>query len=98
MCYFSIGLLTHLQKLQNRAARIMGMKNNTHALEAITVLRWETLASLRDRSKAVEMHKILNDLALSALFNIFMRESNVMITSSRVPLLHRKCFFQSLKI
>ena len=73
-----IGLSTRLQKLQNRAARIvMGMTNDTPGLEAITALRWETLESQRAKSKAVQMYKVLNDLAPNALVNLFMRESDV---------------------
>ena len=69
-----IGISTRLQKLQNRAARIiMGMKNDTPALEAITALGWETLESYRAKSKAVQMYKVLNDLAPNALVNLFMR-------------------------
>ena len=73
-----IGLSTCLQKLQNRAARIiMGMKNDTPALEAITALGWETLESYRAKSKALQMYKVLNDLAPNALVNLFMRKSDI---------------------
>ena len=73
-----IGLSTRLQKLQNRAARIvMGMTNDTPGLEAITALGWETLESQRAKSKAVQMYKVLNDLAPNALVNLFMRKSDV---------------------
>ena len=73
-----IGLLTRLQKLQNRAARIiMGMTNDSPALEAITALGWETLESYRAKSKAVQMYKVLNDLVPNALVNLFMRKSDI---------------------
>ena len=73
-----IGLSTRLQKLQNRAARIIvGMKNDTAALEAITALGWETLEFYRAKSKGVQMNKVLNDLAPNALVNLFMRKSDM---------------------
>ena len=55
----------------------MGMKNDTPALEAITALGWETLESYRAKSKAVQMYKVLNDLAPISLVNLFMRKSDI---------------------
>ncbi len=73
-----IGHSTRLQKLQNREARIvMGMTNDTPGLEAITALGWETLESRRAKSKAVQMYKVLNDLAPNALVNLFMPKRDV---------------------
>ena len=75
----------------------MGMKNDTPALEAITALGWETLESYRAKSKALQMYKVLNDLAPNALVDLFMRKSDIM--SSGVPLLHcSKCLFPGPKI
>jgi hypothetical protein len=73
-----IGLSSRLQKLQNRAARIiMSMKNDTPGLEAISALGWETLECQRTKSKAIQMYRVLNDLALNALVNLFVRKSDI---------------------
>ena len=72
-----IGLSTRLKKLQNRSARIiMGIKNDTPALEEIIALSWEIPASQRAKSKVEQMYKVLNDLAPTDLSNLFMRKSN----------------------
>ena len=58
----------------------MSMKNDTPGLEAISALGWETLESQRTKSKAIQMYKVLNDLAPNALVNLFVRKSDIMIT------------------
>ena len=55
----------------------MGMKNDIPALEAITVLGWETLALQRAKTKAVQMYKVFKDFAPADLSILFMRKSNV---------------------
>ena len=73
-----IGHSTRIQKLRNRAARIvMGMTNDTPGLEAITAFGWETLESRRAKFEAVQMYKVLNDLAPNALVYLFMPKSDV---------------------
>ena len=55
----------------------MSMKNDTPGLEAISALGWETLECQRTKSKAIQMYKVLNDLAPNALVNLFVRKSDI---------------------
>ena len=69
-----MGLSTRLQKLQNRAARIiMNMGYNAPGMEAINALGWETLETRRTKSKVKQMYKVLNGLAPSSLAVLFVR-------------------------
>ena len=63
-----VGLSSRLQKLQNRAARIiMNLRYNTPGIEALTTVGWESLETRRAKSKVKQMYKVLNDLAPSSL-------------------------------
>ena len=63
-----VGFLNRLQKLQNRAARvIMNFSNDIPGPEAIKVLGWEKLETRREQSKAKTMYKILKKSARSLL-------------------------------
>ena len=70
---FNKGLSDRLQKLQNRAARvIMGLKNE-HGQSAIALksLGWMTLEERRAQLKAKLMFKTVNGLAPQRLCDIF---------------------------
>ena len=63
-----VGLSNRLQKLQNRAARvIMNFSNDIPGPEALNALGWENLATRRAKTKAKTMYKVLNKLAPSPL-------------------------------
>ena len=70
---FNKGLSDRLQKLQNRAARIiMGLKNeHGQSTIALKSLGWMTLEERRAQLKAKLMFKIVNGLALQRLCDIF---------------------------
>ena len=73
-----VGLSNRLQKLQNRAARIiMNLRYNTPGIEAINALGWEPLETRRAKSKVKQMYKVLNDLAPSSLATLFVRKRNI---------------------
>ena len=73
-----VGLSKRLQKLQNRAARIiMNLRYDTPGIEAINALGWEPLKTRRDKSKVKQMYKVLNDLAPSSLATLFVRKRNI---------------------
>jgi hypothetical protein len=73
-----VGLSSRLQKLQNRAARIiMNLRYNTPGIEAINALGWEPLETRRAKSKVKQMYKVLNDLAPSSLATLFVRKRNI---------------------
>ena len=53
-----MGLSSRLQKLQNRAARIiMNLRYNTPGIEAINGLGWESLETRRANSKVKQITK-----------------------------------------
>ena len=73
-----VGLSSRLQKLQNRAARIiMNLRYNTPGIEAINALGWEPLETRRAKSKVKQMYKVPNDLAPSSLATLFVRKRNI---------------------
>ena len=73
-----VGLSNRLQKLQNRAARvIMNFGNDISGPEAIKALGWETLETRRAKSKAKTMYKVLNNLAPSSLAELFEQKRNI---------------------
>ena len=73
-----VGLSSRLQKLQNRAARIiMNMGYNIPGMEAINALGWETLETRRAKSKVKQMYKVLNGLAPSSLAALFVHKRNI---------------------
>ena len=73
-----VGLSNKLQKLQNRAARvIMNFGNDISGPEAIKALGWETLETRRAKSKAKTMYKVLNNLAPSSLAELFEQKRNI---------------------
>ena len=61
-----------LQKLQNRAARIiMNMSNDTDHSVALKALGWKTLKVERKTAKAKMMYKLLNNMGPQSLTNVF---------------------------
>ena len=61
-----------LQKLQNRAARIiMNMSNDTDHSVALKALGWKTLKVERKKAKAKMMYKLLNNMGPQSLTNLF---------------------------
>jgi hypothetical protein len=73
-----VTLSSRLQKLQNRAARIiMNLRYKTAGIEAINALGWEPLETRRSKSKAKQMYKVLNDFAPSSLATLFVRKRNI---------------------
>jgi hypothetical protein len=73
------GLGERLQKLQNRAARlIMNFKNeHGHSILARTTLGWTSLEERRALMKAKLMYKTVNQLAPQRLCNIFQFSNTV---------------------
>ena len=72
----SDGLYQKLQKLQNRAARIITKSAYDASFSELLVeLRWRALAHERRTKKAIMMYKVLNNLAPEYLKDLF-RETN----------------------
>ena len=73
-----VGLSNRLQKLQNRAARvIMNFSNDIPGPEALNALGWENLVTRRAKTKAKTMYKVLNKLAPSPLEKLFEHKRNI---------------------
>ena len=71
-------LSRRLQKLQNRAARIiMNLRYDTPGIEALSITGWESLETQRATSKAKQMYKVLNYLSPSSLATHFVRKRNI---------------------
>ena len=61
-----------LQKLQNRAARIISsMSNDVDHSVALHVLGWEPLDTTRKKAKARMMYKTLNNIGPESLTKLF---------------------------
>ena len=72
------GLADKLQKLQNRAARILTFSNyDVRSSVLLDELGWERLEYARLKQLAVTMYKIHNNLSPSYLRRIFTNTSNV---------------------
>lgn len=67
-----------LQKLQNRAARIITILSNhvDHSI-ALDELCWEPLKIDRKKTKAKMMYKLLNNLGPTSLTNLFTYKSEI---------------------
>ena len=73
-----VGLSNRLQKLQNRAARvIINFSNDIPGPEALNALGWENLVTRRAKTKAKTMYKVLNKLAPSPLEKLFEHKRNI---------------------
>ena len=72
------GLADKLQKLQNRAARILTFSNyDVRSSVLLDALGWERLEYVRLKQLAVTMYKIHNNLSQSYLRRIFTNTLNV---------------------
>ena len=70
-----------LQKLQNRAARIItGLPYSIHTCDIFNELGWHSLAHNRKVQKAIMMHKIINGHAPSYLSEMFEKQLGKIIT------------------
>ena len=70
--------LQKLQKLQNRAARIiMNMSNDVHHSVVLQALGWKTLEAEREKAKAKMMYKLLNNMVPQSLTNLFTYKDEV---------------------
>ena len=69
----NLTLCNRLQKLQNRAARIIVGRINEHGQSelALAELNWKTLSERRAQFVASQMYKITHDVAPKRLSNIF---------------------------
>ena len=65
----------NLQRLQNRAARIIARRYRSN--EAMTMLGWPLLKTIRKRNKCILVFKCLHDLVPKYLSEYFIRNSNV---------------------
>ena len=67
-----------LQKLQNRAARIiMNMSNDVHQTVVLHALVWKTLEAERKKAKAKMMYKLLNNMGPQSLTKLFTYKDKV---------------------
>ena len=65
-----------LQKLQNRAARIiLNLNNDVHHTIALHALGWEPLQTERKKATAKMMYKVLNKTGPKSLTNLFSYKS-----------------------
>ena len=63
-----------LQRFQTRAVRvILGANHDTHSVDLLSMLSWDTLENRRSGAKSVLMYKILNDHTAPSLRGLFVR-------------------------
>ena len=78
MCLAHPTQLKRLQKLQNRAARIItNMSNDIDHSIALHALGWEPLKTMRKRVKVKMMYKILNKMGPESLTDLFTYKSEM---------------------
>ena len=67
-----IGLCDRLQRLQNRAGRIITFRDyNTRSADIPQDLRWDTLEQRRSKQLTISVFKSLNNLYPESLKNMF---------------------------
>ena len=72
------GLCDRLQRLQNRAGRIIRFSDyNTRSADILQDLRWDTLEQRRSKQVAISVFKSLNNLYSKSLKNMFKPTSGV---------------------
>ena len=72
------GLGDRLQRLQNRAGRIITFSDyNTRFVDILQHLRWDTLEQRRSKQLAISVFKSLNNLYPESLKNMFKPTSGV---------------------
>ena len=63
-----------MQRFQCRAARVIsGANYDTHSVDLLNMLSWDTLENRRSGAKSVLMYKILNDHTAPGLRGSFVR-------------------------
>ena len=101
-----MSLADQLQKLQNRAARIItGAPYTVHTCEIFSKLGWITLAQERKCQKATMIHKIMNNCAPSYLSEMLENQfgpTNYNLRSSeksiQIPKVRTKCYKRSFAV
>lgn len=72
-----VQLSTRLQKLKNRAGRIITQKGyEVRSSEIRSLLRWETLVERRQKNKCIMLYKVLNGFAPTYLKKYFSYRNN----------------------
>ena len=72
------GLCDRLQRLQNRAGRIITFSDyNTRSADILQDLRWDTLEQRRSKQLAISVFKSLNNLYPESLKNMFKPTTGV---------------------
>ena len=70
-------LMARLQKLQNRAARIITRKGyDVRSADIRKELRWDDLETIRKKHLAVVMYKVVNNKVPSYLINLFEKSNS----------------------
>ena len=70
-------LTARLQKLQNRAARIITRKGyDVRSADIRKELRWDDLETIRKKHLAVVMYKVVNNKVPSYLINLFEKSNS----------------------
>ena len=73
---FGVTQSKRLQKLQNRAARvILDVSNDVNDTIALHTLHWEPLSAERKKAKAKMMFKIVNKMGPKSLTDLFSNKS-----------------------
>ena len=77
-------LSNKLQRLQNRAARVItGLPYTVRSTEIRKQLGWSSLSEMRSQQKAIMMYKIVNDLAPSYMADMFTSQYGSQVHSLR---------------
>ena len=77
-------LSNKLQRLQNRAARVItGLPYTVRSTEIRKQLGWSSLSEMRSQQKAIMMYKIVNDLAPSYMADMFTSQYGSQVYSLR---------------
>lgn len=104
------GLTDRLQKLQNRAARVITRTNyETRSAEILKNLKWDDLECRRFKHMAVVMYKILNNKAPAYLnsfrklrdgttYNLRAHDSDFVVPKPRTEALKRSFQYQGPKV
>jgi hypothetical protein len=70
-------LLNKLQKLQNRAARVItGRTYETRSKDVLKELNWKPLSERLKRNKCIYMHKIKNNVMPQSVIEMFKIKEN----------------------
>ena len=77
----SVTCSDNLQRLQNRAARIIMRRDSSS--EALNNLGWSDLKTIRGRNKCILVYKCLHDLVPKYLSEYFIRNSSIHLYNTR---------------